>query len=42
MKFRIKKCILFVTSTYISRVNGKNVRKISKNGNFKNANLQGK
>ena len=28
-------CILFVISTYISRVNGENVRKIVKNGNFK-------
>ena len=25
----------FVISTYISRVNGENVRKIAKNGNFK-------
>ena len=35
MKFEIKQCILFVISTYISRVNGENVRKIAKNGNFK-------
>ena len=30
MKFWLKQCILFVISTYISRVNGENVRKIAK------------
>ena len=35
-------CILFVISTYISRVNGENVRKIAKNGNFKMQILGGK
>ena len=33
-------CILFVISTYISRVNGENVPKIAKNGNFKKQNLE--
>ena len=32
---RLKLCALFVVSTYISRVNGENVRKISKNGYLK-------
>ena len=30
-----KQYILFVISTYISRVNGENVREIAKNANFK-------
>ena len=35
MKFGIKQGIFSVISTYISLVNGVNVRKIAKNGNFK-------
>ena len=31
----LKQCILFVISTYISCINGENVRKLAKNENFK-------
>ena len=35
MKFCKRRCILFIILTYVSRVIGENVHKISKNGNLK-------
>ena len=40
MKFCKKPYILFIILTYVSRVIGENVRKISKNGNLKTQNYE--